>query len=115
MIKRRTKQRRGPLRDPGYRKYLAGKSCSALSDSPNDEAFEGCDYWWHGYGFATDAAHTENNGMNSKGPDSSCAPLCRKHHREYDAGREAFEKKYRINMKAIAAEHFARYEKEKAA
>jgi hypothetical protein len=50
--------------------------------------------------------------MRSKGPDSSCVPLCRKHHDEYDAGRKAFEKKYGVSMKALAAEHYARYQKE---
>lgn len=52
---------------------------------------------------AVDTAHTQNNGTSSKGPDSSCAPLCRTHHREYDAGRKAFEKKYGVDMKAVAA------------
>lgn len=63
----------------------------------------------------TDPAHTQNNGMSSKGPDSSCVPMCRKHHLEYDAGREAFEKKYGIDMKAKAEESYARYRQEQAA
>lgn len=60
------------------------------------------------------AAHTKNNGMGSKGPDLSCAPLCPKHHREYDAGRKAFEKKYGVDMQAIAAELWKHYESERA-
>jgi hypothetical protein len=56
-----------------------------------------------------DPAHTENNGMGSKGRDSSCAPLCRKHHQEYDAGRAVFGEKYGVDMPKIAAEHYARY------
>ena len=47
--------------------------------------------------------------MRSKGPDSSCAPMCDQHHREYDAGREAFELKYAVNIKAVAAEHYVLY------
>ena len=43
--------------------------------------------------YSTDPAHTQGNGMSSKGPDSSCVPLCRKHHRDFDSGRKAFEKK----------------------
>ncbi len=58
-----------------------------------------------------DPAHTENNGMSSKGPDSSCAPLCRgfgllNHHEEYDAGRERFERKYGLDMQREAAAHW---------
>jgi hypothetical protein len=56
-----------------------------------------------------DPAHTANNGMGSKGPDSSCAPLCRVHHREYDAGRAAFEEKYGLDMAKEAAAHFRLY------
>ena len=62
-----------------------------------------CDEW------LSDPSHTVNNGMSSKGPDSSCVPLCRKHHREYDAGRKAFEAKYAVDMKALAAEHWKRF------
>lgn len=106
--KRRTKPRRGPMRDPKYRTFVRTFLCSVFSASPNDEPYDRCDYW-NGHTNLTDSAHTQNNGMRSKGPDSSCAPLCRKHHREYDAGREAFEEKYAVSMSAIAAETFAAY------
>lgn len=59
-----------------------------------------------------DPAHTENNGMNSKGPDSVCGPLCRLHHNEYDADREGFKKKYGISMQQVAAACWARYQSE---
>lgn len=86
-----------PLRDYGYRQYLryegvccaCAKLVSYVMAPP--QITIGCD-----------PAHTQNNGMGSKGPDSSCAPLCRKHHREYDAGRKAFERKYQINMRQEA-------------
>ncbi len=102
--KKRSKPRRGPMRDPKYRRWLrqamgnfcivwiSGNVGACCSDALNPEA-----------------AHTQNNGMSSKGPDSSCVPLCRKHHREYDAGRAAFEAKYGIDMKAEAAKYYARY------
>jgi hypothetical protein len=57
-----------------------------------------------------DPAHTVNNGMSSKGPDNSCVPLCRVHHREYDAGREAFEVKYGISMQRESAAHYLAFE-----
>ncbi len=84
--KRRAKPRRGPLRSPTYRAWLRLKVCVIV----------GC-------GFVSEPAHTVNNGMRSKGPDSSCVPLCRNHHREYDAGRKAFEAKYGIDMKTAAS------------
>lgn len=119
--KKRSKPRRGPMRDKGYRNWLKEQPC-AVSDRiplanghvitfpkpvPGVFTFD-CEQ-------QTDPAHTVNNGMGSKGPDSSCAPLCRKHHREYDAGREAFENKYGVDMKKIAAQNWARYESERAA
>ncbi len=83
------------MRDAGYREWLGDQFCKACPQ-------------WDQLTFS-DAAHTENNGMGSKGPDSSCVPLCRKHHREYDAGRKVFEKKYRLDMKAIAKEYYQAY------
>lgn len=89
--RRRVKPRRGPLRVPAYRKFLRDRRCCVCPAV-------GCD-----------PAHTANNGMRSKGPDSSCAPLCRDHHREFDAGRKAFEEKYGIDMKVAAAAHWLLY------
>ncbi len=99
----RSKPRRGPMRDATYRRWCACEPCAIgdMDDWPTSE--DGCD------GFASDPAHTQNNGMRSKGPDSSCVPLCRKHHEEYDAGRAAFEAKYRVDMRALAAEHYERF------
>lgn len=104
--KTRSKPRRGPRRDRGYRKWLNGQLCCVLDRW--ESYFQGCCDQT-----SSDPAHTQNNGTSSKGPDSSCVPLCRKHHREYDAGRKAFEHKYGLNMRKIAAEYYAEYLKEK--
>ena len=56
-----------------------------------------------------EGAHTANGGMRQKGPDSSRAPLCRAHHRLFDAGRLRFESRYGLDMKEIAAGWYARY------
>jgi len=53
------------------------------------------------------ACHTENNGTSSKGPDSSCVPLCPHHHAVYDQGRKSFEWFFKVDMKAIAAQYYA--------
>lgn len=105
---KRSKPRRGPLRSVPYRSWLRKELCAI------EKKFETGAMCWY-VNAISDAAHTENNGMGSKGSDSSCGPLCRGHHREYDAGRKAFEKKYGVDMKAIAAEHWQRYQQEKAA
>lgn len=101
------KPRRGPLRCKKYRDWCELELCSVglLRGSESCSKF----IW------QCDPAHTKNNGMSSKGPDSSCVPLCRKHHLEYDAGRKKFEKKYSVDMKTIAAQYWARYLEEEAA
>jgi hypothetical protein len=101
VTKVRTKPRRGPLRSKEYRTWLHGKICVVAGHG------ELCKY--ANWGTTSDAAHTQNNGMRSKGPDSSCVPLCRKHHREYDADRTAFERKYYVSMSKLAERHYAQF------
>lgn len=103
--KRRTKPRRGPLRDPKYRAWVRDHFCELWIKKPLGYIPPWC------YGMV-EPAHTQNNGTSSKGPDSSCVPLCRKHHREYDAGRKAFEQKYGLKMREIAKELWERYQVE---
>lgn len=60
---------------------------------------------WANYG--SDPAHTSNNGMASKGDDSSCVPLCREHHQEqHRIGMKDFEAKYGLDLKREAAAHW---------
>jgi hypothetical protein len=94
--RKRVKPRRGPLRDPQYRELLRGKRCACCQRFGTR---------WN----PVDLAHTENNGMRSKGPDSSCAPLCRMCHNEYDSGREEFERRTGLDMRRIAREHWDSY------
>lgn len=75
----RHKPRKGPMRDPEYRKWLRERLCAVACEWTR--AKDKC------IAPPNDPSHTENNGMRSKGPDSSCVPLCRKHHEEYDKGR----------------------------
>ncbi len=124
--RRRSKPRRGPLRDPKYRAWLTSLCChvcwliwrhglSACGD-PDDEMRSVEQRVVHRHqNYPTDPAHTKNNGTSSKGPDSTCAPLCRVHHDEYDAGRKDFEKKYSVDMRAVAASYWKRYQEEHAA
>ena len=104
--RKRAQPRRGPLRCPEYRAWLRENMWCVIGVI---EGSEGCRPQLG----ELDAAHTENNGMRSKGPDSSCAPLCRKHHREYDAGRADFERIHKIDMQAIAAGFWLLWQKEK--
>jgi len=100
--KKRAKPRRGPMRSLTYRIWLTKQGCLICLKLEIPQLGP------------TDPAHTENNGTSSKGPDSSCAPLCRHHHREYDAGREGFEKKYGINMRESAASYWRRFQMERS-
>lgn len=88
------------MRDPKYRKWLTHQRCLVAI-----QRFSGdlCD------GGLSDAAHTVNNGMSSKGPDSSCVPLCRSHHQEYDAAREAFENRHGFLVRSRATLYYQGY------
>lgn len=78
----RRRSRRGPARSPKYRAWIRTQP-SLVSGR-----------------FGCEACHTQNNGMSSKGTCYSCVPLTPEEHREYDAGREAFEQKYGLDMRA---------------
>ncbi len=91
--KRRAKPRRGPLRCQAYKDWLKTKRCCVCN------------------AMSSDPAHTLNNSTGSKGPDSSCVPLCRAHHDEYDSGRKAFERKYdNMDMQAAARGYWATFQ-----
>jgi hypothetical protein len=100
----RSEQRRGPARDRGYMDWLKENcNCAVCRRGPN--RFE-----------CIDPAHTQNNGSSSKGPDSSCIPLCRMHHLELDGAlstrvtsRSAFEAKYGMSLEETAKAHYAAY------
>lgn len=98
---KRSKPRRGPSRCQPYKDWLRDE-CRCVACKTKVGILETKDWLYR----IIDPAHTENNGMRSKGPDSSCAPLCREHHNRYDAGRDAFEEKYGLDMKAEGAAHW---------
>lgn len=87
-------------RNAPYRRFLAENGRCAAAAAMRDGSY--C------VG-PIDPCHTQNNGMGSKGPDSSCAPLCRLHHQEYDAGRRKFEYQYGVDMAAEAAAWWKRF------
>ena len=108
--------RRGPVeipadewRNPEYRAFLREEGWCVV-----------CQLYFGGHVPAGDCdpAHTVNAKTSQKGPDSTCAPLCRRHHDEYDGqvplpnrangkprerNHAAFEKFYCVDMKAEAA------------
>ena len=116
MIRRRSKPRRGPAgipadewRNPAYRMFLREEGRCVICQAhfggrvPTGEC---------------DPAHTINAKTSQKGPDSSCAPLCGRHHREFDGhaplpnhadgsprprNHAAFEECYGVDMKREAA------------
>ena len=108
--KKRAKPRKGPMRNKGYREYLRVQPCVACTVSGFD--FSGA---YRSFIYR-EASHTVNNGMKSKGPDSSCIPLCRYHHDEMDGRlstaittKKAFAKKYGLDLKREAATHYLAY------
>lgn len=109
------KIRRGPVRSIAYREWLRDRKCViclSLQQFYTERIVTGG---------TSQACHTENNGMGSKGPDSGCVPMCggvgtADHHGQYDGrtrlpngdfGKKAFEAYYRVDLKAEAAAHWA--------
>ena len=106
MIRKRTKPRRGAELEPNYGAFLHEHGFCVGCFPTWSVAFH---YPIRPTNYDCDGAHTENGGMSMKGPDRSRAPLCRVHHREYDAGRKAFELKYGVDMRSKAAAWYALY------
>lgn len=107
--KRRKPRRVSVVRDKGYREFLGTRLCLVQQLHPETLC--------SGRSFA---AHTGNNGRGSKGADSGCVPLCRKHHDEMDGRlntkvttKEAFAKKYKLDLAKEAASHWELYQLEK--
>lgn len=96
--------RRGPWRSEKYRRWIAGHACIVCGHPE------------------TQAAHTERNGMSSKGSDASCVPLCVDHHNHLDGrthpwgtggplGRLGFQDFYGINLASEAADLYREWSK----
>ena len=132
MIRRRSKPRRGPAgipadewRNPEYRRFLREEgqcvACVSLARlrCPHHYGPDEREECAKAYSILPcDPAHTVIGGMRQKGRDSSAAPLCRRHHDEYDGkaplpnradgtprprNHVAFEEFYGVDMKAEAA------------
>lgn len=83
----RRRKGRGPARDFRYRAWIRTLPCAAC-----------------GIERGVQAAHTQHNGMASKGTDYSCVPLCVACHREYDSGlrsKALFELDHSLDMAAL--------------
>jgi len=108
---RARRRRVSVLRDPGYMEWLKDRPCVACMKR---RVPIGPCAWWRLA--IIDPAHTLNNGFSSKGPDSSCIPLCRYHHDEMDGRlsaamttKEQFAAKYSLNLANESAAHYALY------
>ena len=107
---KRRKPRRGPMRNQEYMNWLKDRDCIACKIHGG---------WSHSSPLAhlvVDPAHTMGNGRGSKGPDSSCIPLCRHHHDEMDGRlntkittKAAFAEKYGLDLEREAAAHWAAF------
>jgi len=75
-----------PVRDPQYLRFLKKLPCVA------------CLKTWN-----VDPAHTGPHGIGQKACDRKAIPLCRKCHREFDAGPQRFIDKHKLNIPALIA------------
>lgn len=100
-VKAKRGERRGPWRSLAYRQWISSFSCcicDPFAVSPKERG-------------TSQAAHTENNGMRSKGPDSSCVPLCPSHHRSFDQARASFATYHNVDLREKAKEYFAEWQR----
>jgi hypothetical protein len=95
---RRRKSRRGPIRLPLYRAWMRQQGCCVCGSTRQ-----------------VDSAHIGPHGFWQKAPDTSCVPLCRKHHDELHAlGRETFEPKHEICFEIIIEGLFTEWSERQA-
>jgi hypothetical protein len=108
MKKKRSGTRRTAVfRDPKYRAWLRKQLCS-VQIACQDKWF------WYSAAGPVEAAHGPSAGTRVKGPDNEAIPLCQLHHRlQHQIGWPEFEKQAGISRKAIAREHWERYQREK--
>ncbi len=114
--KRTTPRRVSVVRDQDYMDWLKTQTCVACR-----YRYPGGSDWMTCQLTPSEPAHTVNNGMRSKGADSSCVPACSRHHNEMDGRlstkittKKEFAEKYGLDLAAIAAEHYARFKQEAA-
>ncbi|HET9304839.1 MAG TPA: hypothetical protein VFO46_02320 [Candidatus Sulfotelmatobacter sp.] len=106
---RRSKPRRVTVeRDSRYLRWLTKRACIACLVE-RQRALD-----WNQIpkplACLSDPCHTTNNGMSSKGPDSSCIPLCREHHVEqHNIGLVDFAREYDLDLKREAELHYEVY------
>jgi hypothetical protein len=109
-------RRVGVLRDPEYLGWLRQWPCVACVKAGAPRPTEtGLSPLWPRTAIV-DPAHTINNGLASKGPDSSCIPLCRYHHDEMDGRlsiaittKKQFAAKYGLDLAQESTAHYAQY------
>ncbi len=73
-----------PVRDPVYLRFIKSLPCVA------------CLTRWN-----VDPCHTGPHGIGQKSCDLSCIPLCRRHHRKFDASPRQFAAEHRLNVPVL--------------
>lgn len=61
----------------------------------------------------SDPMHITRLGKGIKADDRLCVPGCRHAHRQSESQERRFEQRYGVNLRELAAEHFARFEHER--
>lgn len=109
-----------PDRNEEFKRYLTRQTCAVagMIDSATGQEH----ICWHPHilyyasgkpVFASDPAHSGKAYSGKlKRDDSGCMPLCRHAHDLQEDNHEKFDRRFGIDRFAIAAEHFAQFEKE---
>lgn len=106
-----------PDRDEAYKRWLRTQPC--VIKGKTNKRTDVLHVCWHpdqvGPVIPSDPAHP-SKAMSGrvKVSDSDCMPLCRHAHNEQEWKHERFDHDYGIDRFAIGAEHYARFQKERA-
>ena len=99
--------------DEDFRAYVREQPCCIGSDST-----EGGCYWWgalpaHRNAYLNEACHVKTRGAGG-GDRGNMVSMCKGHHREqHIVGIRSFERVHAVDLKALAASYWRRYEAER--
>ncbi|HEY3428622.1 MAG TPA: putative HNHc nuclease [Acidimicrobiia bacterium] len=98
------------IRDDEFREWIRQRPCLLADREPCE-----CGKYVHvgSRRMVTEACHVRTKRL--AGDKANIVPLCHSHHREqHNIGIKSFPRKYGLDLKAIAADLWDRYQEERA-
>jgi len=105
--RKRSKPRRGPVKDPAYLEWITQQQCCACREWPSS-------FRPTSQSTPTEAAHCGTRGLGQKCSDREALPLCERHHRTGPLAHHKLGKKFwsyhGLNREKLIAEYNHRFE-----